>query len=1223
MSARSYSSNDKQRRDDRIDYGQRHRALELRTRWFHLDRPYDDKALERIFYDALEHKRDMIERQRESATDMAGYNPAGAGTPWFSIGPRNINGRVKSLAVHPTNAAVVYAGAASGGVWKSEDGAQSWRPLWDEQETLVIGSLALAPSAPDTIYVGTGEWTPGYLAAGPGQGVYVSTNGGSSWTRRAAVLTRRIARVVVSQANSATVYVAGDQGFERSTDSGVTWTTLRAGQISDAVIDPNNANTIYINVRNDGIYKTTDGGTNWTKLTNGPTGASADWIKLAIGDNGTNGSNFVLAKRSGTLYRSTDGGTNWTTLAGSHGSAPHHAWANLLAVAPDDEDIILAGGVDAERTANGGSSWSGLAGVHADHHVAQFAPSNTDIVYACNDGGLYRSADKGATWKKASHGLVVTQFYDADSWNPISSVVGGGTQDQGTSMTLGGLTWRHIQNTHDGGYLLISPTDPRTMYEEYQNTVIHKSTDGGNSWVPKTGGITGTSIWVGVLAMHPTNHNILYTGTQQVFRTTDGVATNWVASSQALAGDVASIAIARSDPNRVYAGAAGRIYRTDDGGATSPWTDKTTATLPSTRLVKDVAVDRADEDRVLLAYGGTTGGAPNNVFLSTNGGTSWTAISGNLPDISVNAVDFDPNGANTFYVGTDVGVYRTTDGGTNWEAFDNGMPNVIISDLTVDAEDNMLYAATFGRGMYKVGIAPSASEPAVDLYLRDSVLDTGERFPSPGGQPNPADTTDIVDWWESPDIKVEVAPYYTPDAVFDGVEFDDDVQHDDPYRGATNRFYLQVHNRGWQAATNLRVRAFFADAHAGLPSLPNALTPPNFDLTSTADWAPIGPAQDILLLEPNRPVIKSWDWSVPATANTHSCLLAVVSAASDPITTGETNVNALISAEKRVCLKNLHVVNSPGPQPEQSMMPMKFHNAKDTADRIDIVVSAQGMTGGRLGLLLEGIELADPEEQLVGVELISLREGEDLGTWYQRPGSRVSVDPSEILERLDRSVLYELDTAKRSEIRGIELGPKQTLQGVFTCKATRKAPYGVTQRFTVMQRQDGEIAGGSTFELRLAGARGLHPVSHIRVILEKVRVSFDHDPWLKGRGEFSFEAGVVINDDDCRRHIVRLPRKGEIKISDQPQPGEHTFDVCIFDGYVAETDNMVVEIAPTEHDWLDPDDELVRYRRAFTFPPETWVGSYGPEDEGPGDDESLSDWMVWYRIESLPLRGAS
>ncbi|WP_197539374.1 WD40/YVTN/BNR-like repeat-containing protein [Sorangium cellulosum] len=1206
----------------RFDWADRHRSIERREQWFYLDRSRDDREFSGFMDRARSHKRRMIGEQRETARDLAGYGPAGAGSPWYNIGPRNVNGRVKSLAVHPTNANIVYAGAASGGVWKSTDGGQSWRALWDEQETLVIGSIAVAQSAPDTVYVGTGEWTPGYAAAGPGEGVYVSTDGGATWARRAAVLARRVARVLVSPTTATTVYVAGDQGFERSTDSGTSWATLRAGQISDAVIDPTNADVIYIAVRNDGIYKSTDGGGTWNLLGNGPTGASADWLKLALGTSGAHGTEFVAAKRSGALYTSTDGGATWTALAGSHGSAPHHTWANLLAVAPDDEAILLAGGVSAQRTADGGATWSNLGVLHADHHIAVFAPSNTSVVYACNDGGLYRSTDKGATWKKASDGMVVTQFYDVGVWETISTVVGGGTQDQGTTMTTGGLTWRHIQNTHDGGYFVISPTDPRTMYEEYQNTVIHKSTDGGNTWTLKTGGLVGSSPWTGVICMHPTNHSILYTGTDRVFRTTDGCATDWAQSSQSLAGSVTSIAVAKSNPSRVYAAAGGHIYRSDDGGATNPWTDRTSAALPSGRTLRDIAVSATNADRVLVCYGGVSGSpAASHVFLSTDGGTTWADVSGNLPNINTSAVAFDPNAADTFYVGNDVGVFRTTDAGATWIAYDNGMPNVIVTDLAVDAEDNRLYAATFGRGMYKLDITPSASRPAVDLYLRDSVLDTGERSPSPSGHPNPADGGDTVHFWESPDIKVEVTPYYAPDAVFDGVEFDEEVAHDDPIRGQVARFYLQVHNRGYENATNVRVRAFFADASLGLPALPNALTPPNFDLASTVDWKPVGAAKTIAVLEPNRPVVVSWDWEVPATTATHSCLLAVVSSNEDPITTAETNADTLVRSEKRVCLKNLHVIDSPGPRPAQSLVTVKLHNAENRKSIVDLVVKPEGLgVRGVLGVLLERVSFVDPVGALVNATKIPLQDGENVGEWYRKPGDRVKLDRTELLKRLDRTVLYDLDPTRTSEIRGIELGAGQTMQAVISCKGTHKIPYGATQRFAVMQRQNGKIVGGSTFEIRLRRAKALHPVSRIRIILERVRILDDQDPWLKGRGEMSFRCCVTLGSGAGRRHTARLPEAGVVKISDQPGRNEHRFDACIFDGYVAEADAMLLEVFPTEHDWLDRDDPLCAYRRQFSQPPETWVGNYRPNDEGPGDAERRPGWELDYRIESLPLR---
>lgn len=1215
----------------RPDYSRRNRKLEWRSQWFHLSRTDDERELIRFRRDALGRKREMIKRQRAAGADMplAGYSPAGPGAPWFSIGPRNVNGRVKCLAVHPTNENVVYAGAASGGVWKTTDAGQSWRPLWDEQESLAVGSIAIAPSDPDIIYAGTGE---GVIAATygsghnfPGAGVYVSADAGATWTQRSAVVNRRITRVLVSQDDPDVVYVAGQSGFERSTDGGVMWTTLRAGQISDAVIDPNDADTLYVCAHGDRIYKSTDGGAMWTPLDAGPTGGAATWLKIAIGDNGANGSNFLVTKSVGDVRKSTDGGAMWTPLAGSHGSG-WTGWCDLIAVAPDDEDVFIAGGVWLERTTDGGTLWVGPSGLHADQQMVAFAPSNPNTVYACNDGGVYRSADKGATWKKVSHGLVITQFYDVGSWSNISTVLGGGTQDVGTNMTTGGLTWRTVIDGWDGGYMVLHSTDPRTMYAEHQSTDIYKSTDGGNVWVQKVSGLTDGSPWTGVITMDPANPDKLFAGTTRVFRTLDGCATPWVASSQAFGSNVSSMAVAPSDSNRVYAGTGdtysrvgqGKIFRSDDGGATSPWVEKT-GTLPSSRPVMDIAVDADDPDRVFVCYGGQPAGpSPNNVFVSTDGGDVWTDISAGLPVASVNALALDPINDNTVYVGTDVGVYRTTDLGVTWSAFDNGIPNVVISDLHVDPEDSALYASTFGRGMYRLNIAPATVEPSVDLYLRDSVLDVGERFPSPSGLPNPNDLTDTVDWWESPDIKVEVTPFYTTDAVFDGVEFDDEVQHDDPKRGQTNRFYLQVHNRGWQPTTNVSVRAFFADAHAGLPSLPNALVAPAFNLTSTTDWAPIGAAQNIPLLEPNRPVIVSWDWPVPVAANTHSCLLAVASSADDPLTTTETNVNVLVGAEKRVCLKNLHVINGPGPAPTQTMVTIKFHNALETDDLIDIVVVPQGFTEGVIGMLLEPVTFADPDAALGGVQVYFPRAGEDLGTWYERPGTTGRADRGDLWNSLDLSRLYEFDPVRPAELRGLKVAPKQTIQAVVTCKGSRKVPYGQTQKFAVMQRQGGRIVGGSTYELRLRRARGLHPVSRIRVILEKVRIHDDQDWWFKGRGEFSFTSCVSFNEDACRRHWVRVPQKGHFKISDRPGANERELNVCVFDGYVAEKDSMSISLLPTEEDWLTRDDELSLYRRHFSSPPETWVGDYAPGDEpAPGDAEKLRDWMVWYRIESV------
>src|SRR5262249_776651 len=161
----------------------------------------------------------------------------------------------------------------------------------------------------------------------------------------------------------------------------------------------------------------------------------------------------------------------------------------------------------------------------------------------------------------------------------------------------------------------------------------------------------------------------------------------------------------------------------------------------------------------------------------------------------------------------------------------------------------MLYAGTFGRGAYKLDVTPGVTKPPVDLYLRDDDLDTGERLPSPSFLPDPfVPAPAQADWWMSPDIKVNHSPFYAPSGTaLDGLAFDLSLVHQDPYRAQTTRIYLQVHNRGWQSTANVAVRAFVADASAGLPALPNALTPPSFNLSSTVSWTPVGPPQTIPL----------------------------------------------------------------------------------------------------------------------------------------------------------------------------------------------------------------------------------------------------------------------------------------------------------------------------------------------------------------------------------------
>ena len=1185
--SRKRASNKNVRNADQTDllaklpFAQRSSSFEWRKRYFELSRSADELALGTARDLAFVHKRQLIESKGRKSGALAGYDPAGAGSPWYAIGPRNVNGRVKALAVHPTDPDTVYAGAASGGVWKSVDGGQTWDSLWDMQESLAIGAIGIATSSPQTVYVGTGEWTPGFGASYPGAGVYVSANGGSTWSLRNSCLCRRIGKLIVDPTNALRVWICGDAGLERTDDGGTTWSRLRADTVTDVVLDPTSASTVFIGVAGNGFYKSTDAGATFTLLAGSPTGAGVTFPQIAIGVSGTHGHNFLVIKTGGTVATSVNGGTTFTTASSGHGG--YFGWCDVIACAPDDETIVIYGGVALERSTDGGSTWSSLP-VHADQHAAVFAPSNSNVAYFANDGGVWRSDNKGATVRKVSNGLVITQFYNIGFWRTLSNVIGGGAQDNATNYTTSGLTWRPVW-TNDGGWFVIDFSDPRTMYAEGQNGYVAKSTDGGASWTAVTSGIAGSTNWEGILTMDPNDHLRLYYGTDRVLRTLDGCATAWTTVSQALSAEVTSIAVAPSDSSRVYVGTtSGHVFRSDDGGNTSPWADKSVG-LPA-RAVGSIFVDPGNRDLVLISVGGLLstgfpgpGAAAQSVYRSVDGGTTWTNLSGDLPAITANAAVADPSSATTYYVATDAGVYRTTNSGTNWLPFDNGIPNVPVSDLCVDWPTKILYAATFGRGAYKLDVTPGVTKPTVDLYLRDDDLDTGEHLPSPAGLPDPlVPAPATADWWTSPDIKVNHTPFYSPTGtVFDGVDFDATLVHQDPHRGETNRFYLQVNNRGWQPTSNVSVRAFVADASAGLPALPNALTPPNFNLSSTANWTPVGPAQTIPLLVPNRPVVVTWDFALPISTATHTCCLAILSSTDDPFTNPATDIATLVTGDKRVCLKNLHVID-PGPAPVGMMMVgIDLNNAGKESAVAQIIVRPSLFDRGTIGLLLPKIDFTETKEGSIGVERVALDPNDPIGDWYIR--GKESND-KELLKRwrgLDRRHVWVFNSTQVSRLAGIRLQAGATLRGVLVCAHKRDVPTLVAPRVSIEQRMDGVSVGGSTFQIGYDGAAG-----PAQPRPRRLRIIADRLEWRerKGRrGHSDLWVKTTIAADQNRIGLRPLGNNGI--------PATHA--VCLYDGYLADGESLSLEVLEAERR-KEPQEGERLYRHRFEGSIESWLG---------------------------------
>lgn len=1026
---------------------------------------------------------------------------------WTSLGPRNINGRVRALAAHPTRGKTLYAGAANAGVWITRDSGTTWSPLMRDEGSLAVGSLAVHltdPAAPDgdvTVYAGTGQVEfadttifPSY----PGVGVLRSTQNGrpGTWTASGDFGTLDVTSLAVDPTSvsgdpdTVILYAGGSGGIFRSADGGKTWNRLTAEiNVQSLALDPDDAKTLWAGVTGTGILKIDTLTGNTSTLNNGlalTTGGSPfSLVLIAISPSMPHTS---YAKVDQTVYRLS--GNTWTSL-GDHGGDPYGYWSELLAVDPADSKTLLTGAQGLERSDDSGDHWSSEDGTLSDQHAAAFSSADHRIVYVGNDHGVWRRdfAETAGSWSKASNGLILTQFNTLGSSPAGPNLVGGGSQDNDTERTLGGLTWDDILHG-DGDSFVADPADPHHIYAQQswglgdpRNGFVLKSDDGAASFQQLDTGVTFPGgPFVTPLLLDPASpadpdRKLFVGGRSQVFRSTDGSA-SWKAASPDLGGEVRTLALATSG-KALWAGLPKRkVWFTANRDATTPaWTEVTTGTasgsavLPNRRLTR-LAADPADGRAVYATFGGWAGGATGpfgHVFhgaVARNGTVSWTDISGNLPDVPANALAVDPAEPGRLWVGTDIGVFTSADGGTTWGDFNgDALPNVVVSALELDSQRSVLRAATYGWGMWQRQL--KASCPATDLYVRDSRIDTGETFPSPSGVPDPGALDTDVYWWQSPDIKVSTGP-----APRDGVEFDQ-MAAESAVRGTTVPIYIQVHNRGPETVHHVKVAALWIRASAGVPALPDdfwATFPGPFQAAS--EWKLIDPAvpfQTIDKLLPHTPAILRWDFAVPQNATEDSCAFVAVSSDEDLVTRSDSAsdhlVEVVVPGDKHVTQRNLHIVDAGVPPPGGSAAPeagmrIDLHNPDRSRVSFEIVADRGNLPrGSRVAILLPHVLPAStagavPLAPVTGQEWWAGAERRRGGTWELAadlpPGSgrRHFVLPSFIIR-----------------------GRDHVTAGIAVALPPG-APPGAVYRFSVLERRKGgRVIGGGSYELRVPERR--------------------------------------------------------------------------------------------------------------------------------------------------------
>ncbi len=701
--------------------------------WFYRQRAYPHGTI----------PPEALARARNEAARLKAEDDGKHGE-WTLAGPVNIGGRITAISALPNGKIVV--GAADGGVFISNDSGHTWTPVFDTMMSLSIGAVTIDTSN-NAIYVGTGEANSSGDSF-DGNGLYVTFDDGNTWSHLGLDSTAHIARIVINPLNNQEIYVAAmghlfstdtTRGVYKSTDGGQTWQKVlfvndTTGCI-DIAINPQDTNIIYaamwsrirtpemrrVSGVGSGIYRSTDGGATRERLTNGLPSQNVGRIGLAISPTNPNVLYAIIADHPGYLvgvFKTTDGGDTWfetndgiiSDLFSSYGW-----YFGQIRVSPSDPDKAYAMGLDIFVTTDGGNSWQQLTGwdVHVDHHDLWISPQDDNYLIDGNDGGVYISTNGGNYWRHVEN-LPITQFYDVaiDPNNPMRLY--GGAQDNGTVRTLSGSIddWDVIL-WGDGFLPMIDPRNSNIVFAEWQYGNLEKSTDMGYNFYYCLNGVSSSDRrnWDTPYAMTPSNPDIMYYGTYRIYKSVNeaeswtpvsGDLTNGPGAGNLVYGTITAIKVSPSDPNRVYVGTDdGNVWVSPDAGGT--WVHVSDS-LPD-RYVTDIAVDPNNSDRFYVTFSGyeIDDDAPY-IFVTSDFGTTWTDITGNLPHAPVNAVEVDPEDTNTIYVGTDFGVFYSETGGGNWTPLGSGMPNSVVMDLALDPGSRTLIAGTHGRSMFKISL---------------------------------------------------------------------------------------------------------------------------------------------------------------------------------------------------------------------------------------------------------------------------------------------------------------------------------------------------------------------------------------------------------------------------------------------------------------------------------------------------------------------------------------
>lgn len=699
---------------------------------------------------------------------------------WRMIGPHR-GGRTVGAVGVPQLPNVFYIGVNNGGVWKTTDYGRTWFPIFDDQSTGSIGDVAVAPSNPNVIYVGSGEGLQ-RPDLSVGDGIYKSTDAGKTWKNIGLKDAQQIGGLAIDPANENRVFVAAlghpygsntERGVYRTTDGGKTWErVLYKDENTGAVqvtIDPVNPNIVYAdlwagrqgpwengawNGKESGLFKSTDGGTTWKKLSNGlpTTEQGLGRIGFCIAPSDPNRLYATVdAEKSGGVYRSDDAGENWKRMVTDNRYWGRAADFAEIKADPKNADIVYSANVVAWKSIDGGKTWDAFRGAPGgdDYHRIWINPNNSDIILIASDQGAIITVNGGQTFS-SWYNQPTAQFYHVSTDNAFPYNVYGGQQESGSVGIAsrgndGAITFRewHPVGVEEYGYVAADPLNPNIIYGGKITRYDKRTGQTQNISPEAVRSGKYRFIRTAPVLFSPVDNKTLYFAGNVLFKTMNGgnswqvispdltreswdipgsvgIYTNDEMKKMPRRGVIYTIAPSYQDINTIWCGTDdGLIQLTKDGGKT--WKNVTPPEITSWSKVSLMDASHTDVNTAYAAVNRIRCDDMNpHIYRTKDAGKTWKEIVNGLPNDPINVVREDPKQKGLLFAGSERAVYVSFDDGEHWQSLRLNMPATSIRDLVIKDDD--IVVGTHGRSFWILDDVTPLRQLTTQLAKQPAIL---------------------------------------------------------------------------------------------------------------------------------------------------------------------------------------------------------------------------------------------------------------------------------------------------------------------------------------------------------------------------------------------------------------------------------------------------------------------------------------------------------------------